>query len=444
MKAILLAGGKGTKMFPFTTHRQKCCLPIGNVANIRRIVEQLEQEEVSEIVVVLQEQAQDVVAELVGTKVRYVFSMSLIDTLAQETQEDCLIYYGDIVTDQKTVHEVLLMDGNAALVQPVSEELHSQDYLCANVVDGELVTIYGHPRGTYANHRLAGLYVLRKEVLQLIAITRMGFDSINCGQMPDHDYHLENTMQMALEQGINIHAVVSHDVIDLDFPWNILDANQWYCQKYVATRTEDEIDPSAKISESAIIRGKIKLGKNSVIGDHVIIKGNCEIGDDVKVEDGAILYPNCVIGNGSVVTDHCKINAETVIGPKNKIGFAAEFAGVTFKGVAQVHASEMYGVIGNYVDVAAGCVCGILKFDDQKVSQKVKGKRYITKNTNMVAIGDYTRTGICNTFYPGVKVGSHCAMGPGLVIQHDIMDNQLVMPKQEVDVKPWGTDKYGW
>lgn len=151
-----------------------------------------------------------------------------------------------------------------------------------------------------------------------------------------------------------------------------------------------------------------------------------------------------MIGSGSVVTDHCKINADSVIGPKNKFGFAAEFAGVTFKGVAQVHGSEMYGVIGNYVDVAAGCVCGILKFDDQKVSQKVKGKRYITKNTNIVAIGDYTRTGICNTFYPGVKVGSHCAMGPGLVIAKDIPDNQLVMPKQEVDVRPWGSDKYGW
>lgn len=277
MKALLLAGGKGTKMFPFTAHRQKCCLPVGNVSNIRRVVEQLEQEDVSEIVVVLQEQAQDVIAELVGKKVRFVLAKSLLDTLVQETNEDCLIYYGDIVTDQETLHSVLTSEGNAALVQPVSEELHSQDYLCANVENGKLVTIYGHPRGTYANHRLAGVYLLRKEILQYIAITRMGFDSVNCGQMPDHDYHLENTMQMALEHGIEIQAVGTDDVIDLDFPWNIMDANQWYCEKYVASLTEDEIDETAHISDSAIIRGKLKMGKNSIIGDHVIIKGTVKL-----------------------------------------------------------------------------------------------------------------------------------------------------------------------
>ena len=50
-------------------------------------------------------------------------------------------------------------------------------------------------------------------------------------------------------------------------------------------------------------------------------------------------------------------------------------------------------------------------------------KRYANKNTNIVCIGDYTRTGICNVFYPGVKVGSHCALGPNLTIQRDIADD---------------------
>ncbi len=443
MKAIILAGGKGNKMFPFVSHRQKCTLPVGNQPNIVRIVKQLEGK-VDEIVVVVNEQAQDVISTLGRSDVRFVMSNNLQQALAQECTDDCLVYYGDIVVSEETVDAVLAHEGNCVLVQPTGEYLPTQDYLTAKVENHEVVCVYGHSRGSYANTRLCGVYKLTKELLSYIDITPLGFDSINCGQMPDHEYHLENTMFLAMNEGSKVSAYVCEDVIDMDFPWNIMDANQWYCEQYVKTMYSNCIDETATISDKAIIRGFIKVGKNSKIGDGVIIKGNCEIGDDVTISDGAIIYPNCVIGSGSVVTDNCKINDCSVVGPKNKMGFSAEFGGVSFTGMAQVHGSEIYGVVGKYVDIAAGCVTGILKFDDMLVSQKVGSKRYANKNTNIVCIGDYTRTGICNVFYPGVKVGSHCALGPNLTIQRDIADNQLVMPKQEVEVKPWGSDKYGW
>ncbi|MGN1344540.1 MAG: NTP transferase domain-containing protein [Traorella sp.] len=443
MKAIVLAGGKGNKMFPFSSHRQKCTLPVGNQPNIKRIIHQLKNK-VDEIVVILQHEAQDVISSLGKCNVRYVYSENLQQALISECQEDCLIYYGDIVVSEDVLDHILAYSGNCVLVQPTNEQLPTQDYLCAKVENAQVVDIYAHSRGTYANTRLCGIYKLTKEVLSYIDITPCGFHSINCGQMPDHDYHIENTMVFALNQNILIHAYSCHEVIDLDFPWNILDANQWYCKHYVQIMNKSNIDESAYISDKAIIRGNIKLGKNSKIGEHVIIKGNCEIGDNVIIEDGAIIYPNCVIGNDSKITDYCKISEYSVIGPKNKLGFSAEFGGVSFIGMAQVHGSEIYGVVGNYVDIGAGCVSGILKFDDTLVSQKVGYKRYANKNTNIVSIGDYTRTGICNVFYPGVKIGCHCALAPNLVIQQDIMDNQLVMPKQEVECKYWGSEKYGW
>ena len=449
MKAVVLAGGKGTKMFPFTTYHQKCCLPIGNTPNIVRIVQQLINEEVENITVIIDEHANEIKAELTHFPVTFIHgtNTTLLSILQHELNEDALVYYGDIVIPQKVLHEIIVNfreNGNTALVQALTNDLRSQDYICAQVENNEVLSVYGHPRTSYVNSRFGGVFYFEQAVWALLQGINVGFESINCGQMPDDEFHLENVITKALQRGIPIRAINSCEMVDLDFPWDLFQANQWHCASTIGALREIILDPTTRISQTAIIRGYLKTGKNCFIGDHVIIKGNLELGDNVRIEDGAVIYPNCIIGDNTIINDYCKISSHSVIGKNNKIGYHAEFGGVTFNGVAQVHSSEVYGIVGTSVDIAAGCIMGMLKFDDTYVSQKVLGKRYSNPHTNIICIGDYTRTGVGNLFYPGVKIGSNCALGPGLVINEDIAPGQLIMPKQEKESHPWGPRRYGW
>ena len=449
MKAVVLAGGKGSKMFPFSTYHQKCCLPILNTPNIVRIIHQLQEVCITDITIIIQENGHEVRAVLANYQVNFIESttdtLSLI--LQEELKGECLVYYGDIVVSQSVLHEIVQNyknDGNTALVQMHNDEFRTQDYICAQVEENLIKAIYGHPRGRYTNSRMGGIYLFDDTVWSLLRHVKLGFENINCGQMPKLEFYLENVIQKAIDNAVVINATTTETLYDLDFPWDLFAANSFFCQVEIGSREKDEIDSSTIISNSAIIHGKIKTGKNCVIGDHVIIKGNLHLEDNVHIEDGAIIHPNCLIGSNSSISEYCKINANSVIGSSNKIGYHAEFTGVTFDRVAQVHESEVYGVIGVGVDIAAGCVMGILKFDDTYVTQNIKGKRYASPYTNIVCIGDYTRTGIANIFYPGVKVGSNCALGPGLIIDKDIEPGQIILPLQQTTSRSWGSNKYGW
>lgn len=190
-------------------------------------------------------------------------------------------------------------------------------------------------------------------------------------------------------------------------------------------------------------QGFLKVGKNCRIR-RVTFEGNCVTGDNVVLEDGAVIGNNCMIGSGSVIRHSCMIHEETVIGPGNKVDFGAEISGVTMEGTAAVHGCEVFGVVGRYVDIAAGVVMAVLRFDDAQVPRRVNGRVYRSAYTNCVCIGDYTRTGVHTTFLPGVSVGSRCAVGPGVLVEKDVRDNTLLLLRQETVQKEWGSARYGW
>lgn len=200
----------------------------------------------------------------------------------------------------------------------------------------------------------------------------------------------------------------------------------------------------SEISSMAVIKGKISLAENSRIGNRIIIEGNCQIGNDTVIENGAIISKNVAIGNNCLVQHYCKISDHTVIGNKNKIGYLAEVTGVTFDRVAAVHNCELYGVIGTNVDIAANYQTGIVKFNDAESWLKAGDKRNHSRFSNGVFIGDYTRTGICNVFLSGIKIGSNCALGPGFIAGHDVASNSVIIVKQEIERREWGASKYGW
>ena len=190
MRAIVLCGGKGEKIWPYNEKNQKSCLPVGNTPNILRIVEQLESFHINDIVLLTGYLEQQVKYALRKKKsVKYVSAYSenmarVILEVAQEDQ-DFLVYYGDIYAEDEDLRRMLLSyqeNGNSALLNRCQGDFHTTDYICA-MADEKIYAYYGRPRKHYVNARSAGIFIVKSDVLEYVRYAFQIFVSAACPKM---------------------------------------------------------------------------------------------------------------------------------------------------------------------------------------------------------------------------------------------------------------------
>lgn len=457
MVAIVLAAGDGRKMFPFDLTRQKCAIPVANEPIVRRLICQIRQAGISKFIVVTGHnagQVREAVSDLNGIAFVHqsqregtAFALLLALKELPEAQE-FLVAYGDFVLTQGDVDALIQahQESNAiatVLVQRLEPHLDSRDWICANVEGTRVVQVQGHPRG--ASHRLAGLFAFRKDALSFIERNPGVMRSVPVGGMPPMEAELAQSLQTIIEANKEVNAVEAKGfVVDVDKPWHILEANFFIVSELRQQFSEDRIASTAKIDDSAEINGRILLGENCTIGKRVVINGFLFADAGTQIVNGAILRGQIVTGRNCKIRDYCLLG-DSVLGHKCIIGHGAEFEGIAFNTVYLYHYCEVFGVLGEAVDIGAATVCGTLRFDDGETVHKVLGRREVPHiGANASYIGDFSRTGVNAILMPGVKIGSYCCVGPGVVLYEDLPHRTLLLVKQGLERRNWGPERYGW
>ena len=442
--AVILCNPPDSRIFPFAREEGNSVLPVGNESLLERNINILKNQGIQDIYVIGKQSA---VLKRIAVDNFCVFEEMQKEIFLQiaglEIPGNVLIMYGSLYLEDGDMAALVqyLDQGTAAVLGRPWKEQESGFGACP---DGDRIhTIYGHPRDHYVDTRIFGACVLPKSWISALQYTVRGAGVINCGQMPDEQYYLESALGQMIGLGMELHVYIcERPVLQIRFQWELFESNR-YCCRTLSELKEDCIGAGSMVQDVYRKQGFLKVGKNCRIR-RVTFEGNCVIGDNVVLEDGAVIGNNCMIGSGSVIRHSCMIHEETVIGPGNKVDFGAEISGVTMEGTAAVHGCEVFGVVGRYVDIAAGVVMAVLRFDDAQVPRRVNGRVYRSAYTNCVCIGDYTRTGVHTTFLPGVSVGSRCAVGPGVLVEEDVRDNTLLLLRQETVQKEWGSARYGW
>ena len=442
--AVILCNPPDSRIFPFAREEGNSVLPVGNESLLERNINILKNQGIQDIYVIGKQSA---VLKRIAVDNFCVFEEMQNEIFLQiaglEIPGNVLIMYGSLYLEDGDMAALVqyLDQGTAAVLGRPWKEQESGFGACP---DGDRIhTIYGHPRDHYVDTRIFGACVLSKSWISALQYTVRGAGVINCGQMPDEQYYLESALGQMIGLGMELHVYIcERPVVQIRFPWELFEANR-YCCRTLSELKEDCIGAGSMVQDVYRKQGFLKVGKNCRIR-RVTFEGNCVIGDNVVLEDGAVIGNNCMIGSGSVIRHSCMIHEETVIGPGNKVDFGAEISGVTMEGTAAVHGCEVFGVVGRYVDIAAGVVMAVLRFDDAQVPRRVNGRVYRSAYTNCVCIGDYTRTGVHTTFLPGVSVGSRCAVGPGVLVEKDVRVNTLLLLRQETVQNEWGSARYGW
>jgi NDP-sugar pyrophosphorylase family protein len=346
MQALILAGGKGTRLRPLTVYTPKPMVPVLNRPFLLYQIEVLRKAGIEDITLSLSYQP-DKIQQILGNgsdfgvNLRYVTEPSPMGTggaykFASETiRETTVVFNGDILTDLDIgkLLEFHASRNAAATITLVRVDDPTRYGVVQIDAEQKVTSFVEKPKpdelaGLATNTINAGIYVLEPEILELIA--------------KDENRSFEyDVFPEILERGLPFYASVIEDEywLDIGTPASYLKAHHDFlsgkiagledsssADSDVATRAEIDqvsvigegcvIKPGARIVNSVIGAGvhiEEKAGvENSVIWSHTRIASGAEItasiiGRSCHIGRNAIVGEGCVLGDKTTLTDYTKV-----------------------------------------------------------------------------------------------------------------------------------------
>ncbi len=454
MTVYILAGGEGSRIWPFAECRNKAMIPVANEPVVKRTADACFAAGADRVVIAGWHMMGDIKNLFVEDKKVTVLEIQKTrgsaETLALAAKtcppdgETFGVLFGDCFYDPADIAALLRADSYTALVSTAFTGDDRADWLC---VDGENGIVEGFiAHEPYGSYTLMEGFTAEEDFLAYAEGANEFFPEVTVGGMPRAERFVEGAI---LNYGKNRRPFVSLQAsgyfCDMDKPWLILEANCSCVNSLTAAITENDLAFGASIDPTAVIKGNVRLGRNSRIGRNCTVNGNIWVGDNTVIDNGAIIDGNAVIGSRCRIENYCYIDRGSVVGNDCRVLHSAEFFGVLMDNAYLYHYMEIEGLLGKNVDIGASCVCGTLRFDDKNARHNVRGRKETPRSfANGVFIGDYSRTGVNCTFYPGVYIGCNSAVGPGVVVTENIPSKTRVLVKQELVSSPWGPESYGW
>lgn len=183
--------------------------------------------------------------------------------------------------------------------------------------------------------------------------------------------------------------------------------------------------------------GGVTKGEGVFVHPTATVAGSVVLGDGVKLFAGATVNGPAILGAGTIVGNGALIR-DSIVGRGCVVGFATEVARSYLGDGCELHTNYVGdSVLGEDVSFGSGTVTANLRLDERNAALEVDGAPVDTGMQKLGAlIGPHVRTGINVSLRDGVRIGSNCAVGPGLLLDRDLPDGSFVKLKQELDVRP--------
>ena len=333
MRAILLAGGQGTRLRPLTLHTPKPVVPIFDRPFLQYQIDLVRRvPEIDEVVLSLNYQPhriQEVLGDgsALGIRLRYVVEPMPLGTggairyaAGDDLAEPVVVFNGDVFTSVDLAAVIAQHRARRAtatiVLTPVDNPLAYG--LVESDADQRVRAFVEKPtpEQVRCNTINAGIYVLEPE--PLLRIPRGEAFSIERRYFPS-----------LVDEDRTFLAHVSNGYwIDIGTPAKYRDAHRDIMDgRFVAPPFAHEagasvIAPTARVADTAAIAAPSFIGAGSIvgagatIGPHSVIGEDCRVGEHAVV-NGAILWP------GTTVGAHARVGA-ALVGRRCRIGDYAE------------------------------------------------------------------------------------------------------------------------
>jgi len=388
MKAVILAGGKASKLVPFSSTRPIPMLRLAGRTLFDNSIDLLKKSGINDIFVVIEHQKEKLIRRIGehlndGLNLHYVEqgeSKGIGDAIIKirnkiSPGEYFLLIYGDTVTAANIFSKIQQSFHSfkcpvASICLPPTNQDFGNVFLNAHM---KITKIIEKPKGNdLGNYVLSGAYILPESIFKTLDSTG-------------------GSMEKALKKLVNGEGLMASmwedEWLDIVYPWEILTANKILMDSW----------------------GNSSIAKNAVLESNVTIQGTVRIEDDVVVKAGAILEGPCSIGRGSYIGNNALIRSYSSLGHECSVGYGVELKNCVVLDNSHIGRLSFIGdsVLGERVDVGAGVMTVNRAIDWESIKVKSGKKSIDTGSSKLGAfVGDNVVIGAGNTIQPGTVISS--------------------------------------
>jgi glucose-1-phosphate thymidylyltransferase len=331
LKALVLSGGKGTRLRPLTFTLAKQLIPVANKPILGYVLDQVAETGIADVGVIITAETGDYVKDYVkdgsgwGLKVSYILQKPLGLAHAVKTarkflgDEDVAMCLGDNLQGLGMLNLVKRFEHEGLDALILLKEVEDPTRFGVAVLDGKgrVVELVEKPKKPPSNLAIVGTYVFSSRVHEAIERIKPSWRG---------ELEITDALQEMVNMGFNVKAeLLKSWWLDTGKKDDILLANAKILDEYVKRGIKGDVDNShiegrvnvdvgVKIVNSTV-RGPCAIGRNSLI-DNSFIGPYTSIGDHAQVINSNVEY--CVILENSLIRDIDRLE-ESLVGKNTKV-----------------------------------------------------------------------------------------------------------------------------
>ncbi len=314
MKGLVLSGGKGTRLRPFTYTGAKQLVPIANKPVLFYVLEDLVEAGITDIGVVVGDTHEQIRAAVgdgsrFGAQITYIqqdqpLGLAHAVRIARDFLQDdpFVMFLGDnLIRDGIVPYVDEFLQGGMNSLIILKEVDNPRDFGIPEIRNGRVVKLVEKPKEPWTNLAVIGIYLFDRHIHEAVAAVQPSFR----GEMEITDaiqYLIDHQYQVEARQ-LEGHWTDTGKMDDM------LSANRWVLE-LMPHRIEGMVD------ETSVVKGNVVL-ESGVTVINSVVHGPAIIGKGTRIEHSTIgpftsIDAACVIRNSiiqhSIVMEECRID----------------------------------------------------------------------------------------------------------------------------------------
>lgn len=226
-----------------------------------------------------------------------------------------------------------------------------------------------------SEYKVTGAYLLDSAIIPLL--------KKNSAEHYSLEKSLDEYFKSHKVKGVNVEEV---EDTGLRFPWDLIDLSK----KLMEEEKVAFVHPSAKVSDSAVLKPPYYIGEEAVVGDFALVRDCVYIGTNAKVGAHSEVKNSLIYEEATI---HRAYVGDSVIDGGGKLG--------------------------------AGVVLANKRYDRGIVKSLIKGEKMETGKKALGAIiGREANIGVNASIMPGAKIGNKSIVWPGKFQVEDVPDGE--------------------
>jgi len=314
MKALILSGGKGTRLYPLTYTSAKQLIPVANKPILFRVIESIRDAGIEEIGIVVGDTATEV-KEAVGRGGRWDVNITYIHQEQPLGLAHCVKISQDFLGDERFVMflgDNVIQGGISPLIREFASSewnsqivltriAHPEQYGVAELdAQGRIKQLIEKPKDPPSDLALVGIYMFDEHIHEAVEAIRPSWRG---------ELEITDAIQWLVNAGYAVHPYVHRGWwIDTGRPDDMLEANDLVLEELEYT-IEGYVDRDSQVGRrvtvergaeiiNSVVRGPAIIGENTRIVNSYIGPFT-SIYHDVLIEDSEIEH--------SMVLEHSHI-----------------------------------------------------------------------------------------------------------------------------------------